>query len=291
MRTIIVGCGRVGGGLAGRLARAGDEVTIIDLKTDAFDRLPEGFPGNAVRADGTDEDVLRRIGIEGSDRFFALTEGDNRNILARRLWGEDADLLSIAETLKSGGLAVRHMDAGEANGRLFFVGASFGMVPHLARARERLRGRAEPSGLWPAFRHVMRLGRRGILRPRIAYTLPSGDTRRCAGLMVSVKSIDEMLFRPGEKADPASFDCAAATPSGWIQLVWLALRAVFTDTWRSESMVSDFNVPHLLVTGRNPLIVALDGEAVALEPPVTLTMLFDPGHALDERILREQFTA
>jgi trk/ktr system potassium uptake protein len=88
MRTIIVGCGRVGAGLAGRLAEAGDEVTVIDLKTDAFDRLPEGFPGNAVRADGTDRDVLRRIGIEGSDRFFALTEGDNRNILASQLAAE-----------------------------------------------------------------------------------------------------------------------------------------------------------------------------------------------------------
>jgi trk system potassium uptake protein TrkA len=88
MRTIIVGCGRVGAGLAGRLAENGDEVTIIDLKTDAFDRLPEGFTGDAVRADGTDEDVLRRIGIEGSDRFFALTEGDNRNILAAQLAAE-----------------------------------------------------------------------------------------------------------------------------------------------------------------------------------------------------------
>jgi len=88
MRTIIVGCGRVGAGLAGRLADAGDDVTVIDLRTDAFDRLPEGFPGNAVRADGTDEDVLRRIGIGGSDRFFALTEGDNRNILAAQLAAE-----------------------------------------------------------------------------------------------------------------------------------------------------------------------------------------------------------
>jgi trk system potassium uptake protein TrkA len=88
MRTIIVGCGRVGAGLAGRLADAGDEVTVVDLKTDAFDKLPEGFAGNAVRADGTDEDVLRRIGVEGSDRFFALTEGDNRNILAAQLAAE-----------------------------------------------------------------------------------------------------------------------------------------------------------------------------------------------------------
>jgi trk system potassium uptake protein TrkA len=88
MRTIIVGCGRVGAGIAGRLADAGDDVTVIDLRTDAFDRLPEGFPGDAVRADGTDEDVLRRIGIEGSDRFFALTEGDNRIILAALLAAE-----------------------------------------------------------------------------------------------------------------------------------------------------------------------------------------------------------
>lgn len=88
MRTIIVGCGRVGAGLAGRLADAGDDVTVIDVRTDAFDRLPEGYSGGAVRADGTDEDVLRRIGIEGSDRFFALTEGDNRNVLAAQLAAE-----------------------------------------------------------------------------------------------------------------------------------------------------------------------------------------------------------
>jgi trk system potassium uptake protein len=88
MRTIIVGCGRVGAGLAARLAMAGDEVTVIDLRTDSFDRLPEGFLGNAVRGDGTDEDVLRRLGVEGADRFFALTEGDNRNILAAQLAAE-----------------------------------------------------------------------------------------------------------------------------------------------------------------------------------------------------------
>jgi trk system potassium uptake protein len=83
-----VGCGRVGAGLAGLLAGAGDEVTVIDLRTDSFDKLPEGFKGNAVRGDGTDEDVLRRLGVDGADRFFALTEGDNRNILAAQLAAE-----------------------------------------------------------------------------------------------------------------------------------------------------------------------------------------------------------
>lgn len=85
MRVILVGCGRVGAGLAERLARSGNEVTIIDINTEAFNRLEPDFPGQAVRADGTDEDVLRRAGTEGADLFFALTEGDNRNVLAAQL--------------------------------------------------------------------------------------------------------------------------------------------------------------------------------------------------------------
>ena len=88
MRAVIVGCGRVGAGLAERLARAGHEVTVVDISSDAFGRLEPDFPGQAVRADGTEEDVLRRVGTEGADMFFALTEGDNRNVLAAQLAAE-----------------------------------------------------------------------------------------------------------------------------------------------------------------------------------------------------------
>jgi len=95
MRTIIVGCGRVGAGLAGRLAREGDEVTVIDLRTEAFDRLDDDFPGQSVRADGTDEDALRRAGADRADRFFALTEGDNRNILAAQLAAERFSIKTV----------------------------------------------------------------------------------------------------------------------------------------------------------------------------------------------------
>ena len=88
MRAFIVGCGRVGAGLAEQLAKAGHEVTIVDARTEAFDRLPEDFSGRAVRGDGTDEDVLRRAGAEGADLFLALTEGDNRNVLAAQMAAE-----------------------------------------------------------------------------------------------------------------------------------------------------------------------------------------------------------
>jgi trk system potassium uptake protein TrkA len=92
MRAIIVGCGRVGAGIAERLGRAGHDVIVIDVNTEAFNRLEPDFPGAAVRGDGTDEDVLRRAGAQGADLFYALTEGDNRNILAAQLAAESLDV-------------------------------------------------------------------------------------------------------------------------------------------------------------------------------------------------------
>jgi len=85
MNVVIVGCGRVGAVLAETFDKAGHRVIIIDLQTRAFDRLPETFRGDAIRGNGTDEDVLRRAGAEGADLFIAVTEGDNRNVMAAQL--------------------------------------------------------------------------------------------------------------------------------------------------------------------------------------------------------------
>lgn len=85
MKIVIVGSGRVGAVLAEAYDAEGHEVIILDLSTKAFDRLPAEFRGSAVRGDGTDEDSLRRSGATGADVFLALTEGDNRNIMAAQL--------------------------------------------------------------------------------------------------------------------------------------------------------------------------------------------------------------
>ena len=55
MKIVIVGCGRVGSTLAQNLDEDGHDVIIFDIRTGAFDRLPETFKGSAVRGDGTDE--------------------------------------------------------------------------------------------------------------------------------------------------------------------------------------------------------------------------------------------
>ncbi len=85
MRVIIVGSGRVGAGLASQLAEEDHEVVILDISTDGFRRLAPGFSGQALRGDGTDASVLERAGAGEAEWFFAMTNGDNRNILAAQL--------------------------------------------------------------------------------------------------------------------------------------------------------------------------------------------------------------
>jgi trk system potassium uptake protein TrkA len=85
VKIVIVGCGRVGASCAELWDQAGHEVVILDVLTRAFERLPSTFGGTAERGDGTDEDVLRRAGAEGADVFVAMTEGDNRNVMAAQL--------------------------------------------------------------------------------------------------------------------------------------------------------------------------------------------------------------
>ncbi len=88
MKIVIVGCGRVGASAADLYDRAGHEVIVLDSVTAAFDRLPSTFGGQAIRGDGTDEDVLLKAGAAGADVFLALTEGDNRNVMAAQLAAE-----------------------------------------------------------------------------------------------------------------------------------------------------------------------------------------------------------
>lgn len=77
-----MGCGRVGAAVAARLGEEGHDVTIMDTNTYAFHRLTVEFPGRCMVGSGTDDLALREAGVEEADAFLALSQGDNRNILA-----------------------------------------------------------------------------------------------------------------------------------------------------------------------------------------------------------------
>ena len=82
MNVVIMGCGRVGARVASILDHNGHTVSVIDTSATAFRRLPPEYGGEAVIGTAIDEDVLRQAGIEQADVFIAVTNGDNRNIMA-----------------------------------------------------------------------------------------------------------------------------------------------------------------------------------------------------------------
>lgn len=84
MHVVVVGCGRVGSGLAATLVEQGHTVSVIDRKATAFRRLPENFSGDTIVGVGFDRTRLRAAGIERADALAAVTNGDNSNILIAR---------------------------------------------------------------------------------------------------------------------------------------------------------------------------------------------------------------
>jgi trk system potassium uptake protein TrkA len=85
MFIIIMGCGRVGARLGLMLTHAGHEVSIMDVTSSAFSRLGPEFRGSTILGDGTDQEVLKRAGLDRADAFVAATQGDNRNIMASQI--------------------------------------------------------------------------------------------------------------------------------------------------------------------------------------------------------------
>lgn len=85
MHVIVVGCGRVGSSLALHLLADGHSVAIIDRRTDAFARLPDGFAGTKITGIGFDRDRLVEAGIERAGAVAAVTSGDNSNVLIARV--------------------------------------------------------------------------------------------------------------------------------------------------------------------------------------------------------------
>ncbi len=87
MNIVIMGCGRVGAWLARLLDADGHSVTVLDTDSYSFRRLSfprllPDFKGTALVGNGIDQEALKRAGIEQADIFVALTQGDNRNVMA-----------------------------------------------------------------------------------------------------------------------------------------------------------------------------------------------------------------
>jgi trk system potassium uptake protein TrkA len=115
MYIIIMGCGRVGARVAQMLTKAGHEVSIMDIQSSAFSRLGPDFKGTTIIGDATDQEVLKRAGIERADAFLAATQGDNRNIMssqiAKHVFGVKRVVTRIYDPLRSDTFAALGLQA------------------------------------------------------------------------------------------------------------------------------------------------------------------------------------
>ncbi len=85
MKILIIGCGRLGSGLARTLDRRGHSVVVIDLDALAFEKLGDKFKGQTIAGIGFDRDILVKAGIERADGLAAVTASDEANVVAARI--------------------------------------------------------------------------------------------------------------------------------------------------------------------------------------------------------------
>lgn len=85
MRVIIVGCGKLGSGLAKALTRKGNQVTIIDSNADAFELLDKDFSGKTIAGIGFDRDILEKANISHADAIIACSKSDEINALIGKI--------------------------------------------------------------------------------------------------------------------------------------------------------------------------------------------------------------
>ncbi len=85
MKVVVIGCGRVGSNVAKRLAGEGWDVTMVDERDEALQRLGAGWKGQFVVGHGMDTAVLLRAGMDEADAVVVATNGDNTNIVVAQI--------------------------------------------------------------------------------------------------------------------------------------------------------------------------------------------------------------
>ena len=88
MKILIVGCGKLGAGLALELYKKGHTISIIDKDEDSFYRLGADFNGTLVVGNGYDQKVLEEAEIEYADAMVCATGNDEINAVAAKI-GKD----------------------------------------------------------------------------------------------------------------------------------------------------------------------------------------------------------
>ena len=258
-----------------------------DLVDRLVDRLGEELAGMELRACEPDElgDTARAALDEGVD-LLAVAGGDGTvNAVAGQLADRDVPLLVVpvgtrnhfatalgldsvdaaADAARAG--IDRHVDLGAVGGRVFVNNASIGLYPRLVRRREAHRRRLSDGlgnvvAAWEQLRHGRRFDVDVDGVPHRAWAVFIGNG--CYGA-----SLGDLLERTA--LDAGVLDVRVVRAHGrWsrVRLVTALLTGQLTTTRLVERIVT---TGVRIELDRPQVDVAVDGEVVALDAPLTVT--------------------
>lgn len=205
--------------------------------------------------------------LSGSDTALGVLPLGTMNLLARDL-GIPLDLAKAAAALAEGTLAA--IDVAEVNGEIFLCQSTLGIVPELAIARERYRGKhwlvRMPGMVLSFIRILIRTG-----RLMVALDRGFGPERiRVVSFAVSNNSLEEgFACLPKRNAlDQGNLEVTLIkSRSGWGYL-WTSILALLGRS-RQHRQVESYPLPELTVISHHrKLMVANDGEVQRLKTPL-----------------------
>ena len=82
---IVVGCGRLGSTIASLLSERNLNVIVLDIDQGNFRKLAASYGGLTKEGDGTDIDMLERVGIKEAAVLVATTNDDDVNIMIAQI--------------------------------------------------------------------------------------------------------------------------------------------------------------------------------------------------------------
>lgn len=249
----------------------------VEPEMHAFDC--DALPALIQQAEATHRDAIVVCGGDGSilavvkalgDRKLPLgiIRGGTMNILARDL-GLPESPDAAADVIVGG--KMRAIDVGVVNDQLFLCNSALGMMPHLARTREKLR---EVSWWWKwptVLRHALHLLK---TYPRLHIQIEiAGETRhfRTRAIAISNNPLADAKgpIPPRETLDSGKLGIYIARDTSRWAVVRVAAQ-MLAGTWQDDETVASIAIQSATLSlGRpRPLSVMNDGEPTRIMTPL-----------------------
>jgi diacylglycerol kinase family enzyme len=204
----------------------------------------------------------------GSGIPLGIVPVGTMNLMAKDLGIPVGDPAKAAGVLAAS--AVRHVDVGEVNGRVFLCASMIGLPARLARHREA--GRGGPV-LWSwtrIARATLRMLQR--FRPMRLAILMEGQRRRAHTRSLTV-SVNPLADGTGRQFGRGSLEGGVLAVYAFTQLrvvdIFRVGLSAWSGRWRGDAVVEEWQAAELSIASTRPALQVMnDGEVQLLETPL-----------------------